>query len=390
MPFSASDSEHVQHTASLADPEVVQQGAIRGNRLRPDPRAVPHEVRRPQVGHQAAQGRRECATAGRAAQLDNAHSPVLAREASEADVAQAFGGVARREAEPVVPLALQREDRIGAGLDTTPDHAREVRAEEREVRIGDRVDQVAYEPLPFRRQPEILAAERHDGQSRLDAAQPRDAVGLQSSAVDQSARADLADGGVEDEAHRVASHRDDPRAGAHDGAGPLDRTLQRFGHRTEVDDARLWHVERLHSPCVGLASAKLGLVEQLEPLETVDPAAALQRLEPDGLARRDRDDQLAADLVRHVVPLAEVDQLTTPLGAGARLERARPVVDAGVDHATVVAGLVRADPLLGLQHDQPLDAGPDECPGGRETDDPAADEGDVVPEAGWHGNRLAQ
>src|SRR5262249_14794698 len=96
------------------------------------------------------------------------------------------------------------------------------------------------------------------------------------------------------------------------------------------------------------------------------------------------DDDLAAADDLDPVLLAEVDHQVLAFDAELRLEGARLVVDAGVDDAAVVAGLVRAELRLLLEDDQPR------APGARgqrsrsgEADDASAHDGEV--EAFIHG-----
>ena len=56
-----------------------------------------------------------------------------------------------------------------------------------------------------------------------------------------------------------------------------------------------------------------------------------------------RDDELSAAPVRHAVRAAVLVEEMPPRDAGARLERALGVVDAGVDHLGVARARVRAD-----------------------------------------------
>ena len=105
-----------------------------------------------------------------------------------------------------VAFALQGQHRVGAGLDAAVDHAREVDAQEGELGIGHGVDQVPHQVVPVGPQLVVLAAERHDLQPRLDAAQPGDAIGLQAGAVHQRPGAHGAAARLEDELARAALH----------------------------------------------------------------------------------------------------------------------------------------------------------------------------------------
>src|ERR671935_2277875 len=82
----------------------------------------------------------------------------------------------------------------------------------------------------------------------------------------------------------------------------------------------------------------------------VGAAPPLELVEAFELGGVERDDELAAALDRDVVALAERVELRRAVDAQPRLERPRRVVDAGVDDAAVVAGLVRAELGLAVDH----------------------------------------
>ena len=80
------------------------------------------------------------------------------------------------------------------------------------------------------------------------------------------------------------------------------------------------------------------------PGTCVGAAAALELVQARELALVQRDDDLAAALDGDAALLAVVVQARGALDAQARLQRARLVVDAGVDDPGVVAGLARCPP----------------------------------------------
>src|SRR5690606_39063888 len=82
-------------------------------------------------------------------------------------------------------------------------------------------------------------------------------------------------------------------------------------------------------------------------------------------------DDLAAQLVRDAVLFAEADTLRLAGDAGAILERAGGVVDPGVDHAAVVAGLVLGNGrfLVEYAHAEPAPAC-EQLPGRGQAHDP--------------------
>ena len=114
------------------------------------------------------------------------------------------------------------------------------------------------------------------------------------------------------------------------------------------------------------------------PVEAVGPAASLELVERGKLARLGRDDDLAAALVRHAVLLDQAVHQVPTLDAVPRFERARLVVQPRVDHAAVVAALVRGEVVLRLQHGQRAAQPLAQRVRRGDTDDAAADDDDVV------------
>src|SRR5262249_9557569 len=116
-----------------------------------------------------------------------------------------------------------------------------------------------------------------------------------------------------------------------------------------------------------------------QAVQPVGAPARLELVERRQLGRPRGDDQLAAALVRHAVPLDQAVHGVSALHPVPGLQRPRLVVQARVDHAAVVTALVGGELGLGLEHHeraaQPLAEGV----GGGDADDAAADDGHVVP-----------
>jgi hypothetical protein len=87
---------------------------------------------------------------------------------------------------------------------------------------------------------------------------------------------------------------------------------------------------------VRLALTQKGEVDHLEPANAVGETLSRQGLELPEFTGIRGDYELAAAIVRDVVRLAEPVQPLGPLDAQPRLERARGIVDAGVNDAAVV------------------------------------------------------
>ena len=110
-----------------------------------------------------------------------------------------------------------------------------------------------------------------------------------------------------------------------------------------------------------------------EPLDPVGRPPLVNRAKPLELALLRRHDHLAAALVSDAVLPAELIHELEPLGAEARLVGAWFVVDARVDDAAIVPGLMRRDPRLFVENEEPSGGMPlGERQGRGQADDPAA------------------
>ena len=183
---------------------------------------------------------------------------------------------------------------------------------------------------------------------------------------------DVAGGGRDDDAVAVLAHAGD--AGRHEHlavafAHPLGQPLADLAI---VDDARLGNVDRADAGGVRLELGQAVLVD-LRAVHAVGLAPLVNPLEGRQLAVVDGDDHLAADLVGD--PLGRAKLLHRLLAGPAvdRLERARLVIDARVQHARVVAGLMMGQLGFFLEHhDAPAGVLPCDLIGRGETDNSSA------------------
>jgi hypothetical protein len=170
----------------------------------------------------------------------------------------------------------------------------------------------------------------------------------------------------------------DGAAGDDLAAGRADLGGERAGDRLEVHDRGPRRVQRLDAAHVRFDVRDLGGGDALEAGDAVGGAAALELVELRPLGLRDRDDQLAVAARGQAALDAVVVQLARALGAEAGLERAGRVVDAGVQDAGVVPGLVEALDGLALEHrDGAVGAACQQLARDREADDAGADHDDV-------------
>ena len=203
-------------------------------------------------------------------------------------------------------------------------------------------------------------------------------IGLQSGAADHEAGLDRAD---RRDQLRDAAPPLDPRhlvMGADLAAAPLDQFGVLAGDRAVIDDAGHRGIDRLDAGAVRLDLAEALRADQFQTRHAVRDAALVEILEARQFVLLGRDDHLADHVVGDAVLLAEVDQLLLAGHAEARFQRAGRVVDAGVQDAAVMAGLMLADLALFLQQHQPQ-ARPavQQFQRRRQPDDPAADDRDV-------------
>jgi hypothetical protein len=100
---------------------------------------------------------------------------------------------------------------------------------------------------------------------------------------------------------------------------------------------------------IGLDLLQVSLVDELDTRDAVRLRPPMKLVESIELRLCRRNDELAAALVRDALLVAVPVQLGAALDAEASLQRARRVVDPGVDDPAVATGLVRGDPRLLLQ-----------------------------------------
>jgi hypothetical protein len=175
---------------------------------------------------------------------------------------------------------------------------------------------------------------------------------------------------------RAVDDRAHVHAGADLAAVGLDVARVGGSDRGEVDDPRLGRVQRGQAGRLGLDLAQLGRAEAAQPRDAVRRRPALELVEPGQVLLAHRDHDLPARLGRDAVGVAVRVQRVRPLAAEPRLQRAGRVVDALVDDAAVVGGLVRAEPRLALEHEHPPPA-QRELARRRQPHDAATDDRDV-------------
>ena len=369
----------MDHARLRDQAEVVHEAAVGVEGLRADARPGADEIGGAHGGDERLQRRGEGAAADRAIDLAQAGAPVAQRQALEAREAERIPDIPGVDIAPAVALAAQGEDGVGTGLDGPVDAPSEVHAQEGEIGVGHGVDEVAHEAQRLRSQRVVLAAEGNDAQRRVEAGEPRDAVGHQPGAVDEVARLERAVAGVEAEAVAAGAQTGDLDAGADDPAAGFDQRAVAPRDGVVVGDARRGDVQGADAAGGGLELGEFFGADLADAGHAVGPAAVGQRVQAAGLRLVGRHDDLAAALVGDVVLPAELQHLLGPAHGEPRLGGAGPIVEAAVDHAAVVPRLVLTDVGLLLDHDdgQPGEA-LDQGERGGQANDAAADDGDVA------------
>ena len=228
-------------------------------------------------------------------------------------------------------------------------------------------------------QGKVLSPERNDAHAYVDAHHARDAVGVQPGAVDDVGRGYLAGGRVDDQAAVAAGYRDDLGAGHEVSAGgrQIGSVCPRDGR--EIDDSGVRREDGSDSGRVRLKLHQPLPSDYLKALGAVGGPPPVQLFEAGYLRVVGGDDHLAAHLVGYPALVAVGPEHRAAGGAEVGLLGPGRVVDAGVDHAAVVPGLVGGDLGLLLKHDGTLPGEvQDELPRRREADYAAADDRYVV------------
>ena len=155
----------------------------------------------------------------------------------------------------------------------------------------------------------------------------------------------------EDPSIRDRRNRLDACIDAHLAAERHDAVDERLAHRGIVDNALLGDEHRRDAADVRLALTRLIGGQHAEARQAVGHSPAKQLLEPRALLLGCRDDHLAAHFVADAVFLAEALHLPNSVDGESCLERARSVIQPGVQHAAVMSALMLADLRLFLEHD---------------------------------------
>jgi len=282
--------------------------------------------------------------------LGKGGTPVLLGQQAEAAVRRRFPELFQAEIPSTVALAREREDRVRAGPNLTRQLLREVRTEERQLRVRNRVDERANELARSADDRVIPPAEWNDLGRNWCARHPREAVGVQTGTGDEVTRAEPACGRRDDGIAMVAVDGGDLSGHTQLPAHRRNVLGKRPRHLAEVDDPGTRCVERADPDDVRFELGETLRPNHLHPLDPVRDGSSVELLQGRQLVLLSSDDYLAAPLVADASLVTVGIEEARPFDAQLRLQRARRVVDTGVDNAAVVAALVDADLILFLEY----------------------------------------
>ena len=275
------------------------------------------------------------------ADLGQAGAPEAAHQPPGPGPGEVGAQILAAQARDPVRVAGAHHQRRGPEQDLAVDGPGQVAAQERQVGIRHRVDAGAHQLAPLRPQAQVAAAEGHDSRLLGGTRRDRQPVGPGAGAADRrspprSSPRSWRDG----DALAVRGERMDSGSRADGCPGSLDVRCVGGRDLREVDDPGLGRVERRHAAGVRLDLGDLAAVNPAQARDLVLATPALQLVESRQLGLVRGDDQLAVAARLDPALVAVGVEQPRALDAEPRLERARGVVDAGVDHPARVRGLV--------------------------------------------------
>ena len=275
-------------------------------------------------------------------------APVLGGHFPETGKSQRAHGFANADVALAVALSGPGQHGVGAGLNIAVNVAGVMDAQKGKAGVGDGIDQSLYQMVAARGQFVVLAAEGDDANGGVLAHHRRQAVGVEAAAVDDMPGLQRAPfrfqrgsaAGLPRPRHR--------RAGENVAAGRLKFAGVCVGDAHIVHDAGMRRPQRADA-----GGVRLNLRQAFRPYDfqirhAVGDAALVQVLQPAQLAFVGRHDNLAAGVVFNLVRIAEGHQSVFPAHAEPRFPRTGAVINAGMDDAAVMPGLVLSQPFLFL------------------------------------------
>ena len=370
----------VEDVPVSADVEIIEQPAVAVAGLGADAGAAGLEVGGGDFGDETLKGLDEGAFAERSFEFAETGSPVFAGDDSEAGPKEGFERVPQVELGLAVGFTAQGEHGVGSAFDAALDHAGEMDSEKGKGRIGYRIDEIANEAAGMGFENVVFASEGCDAQGQVRVGLPGETVGVEPAARDKNpAGPSLAVTGDFDTAGFGAATNGDDFLPEDDFAS---ETLDFFGvlggDGGVIDDSGLGHPQPLDPGAVGFDLADFVGGEGTQAIEAVGDAAATEFLESRQFKGVGGDDNFATNLVRDGFGTAEVEELLITGSAVGGFETSGFVVEAGVDDAAVVSGLMAGRGGFLFDEDEPgSGSGLEQFECGGEADDATADDEDI-------------
>ena len=251
------------------------------------------------------------------------------------------------------------------------------------LRIGHGINEVPHQVLALRADLVVFAAEGQDAHLAALAGQLGHAVAVQAGAIDDEIGWEFARRGLGHPSGAAGAQTEDSRASRHAGTRRGEPGHQRVADAGIVHNALLRDAQGGHAAHVRLDLAHLAGAEPSQAFQAVGAAARFQVAETGHLGLVGGHHDFAADLVRDAVLQAKRHHLADARNRQARFDRSGFVIQPGMQHAAVMAGLVAPHLVFLFKHG---DAGAGEpeaqtvC--GGQSDDAAADDDDA---SGIHG-----
>ena len=245
----------------------------------------------------------------------------------------------------MVTFALEREHRIGPCVNCAVNHPSKMHAEERELRIRNRINQTFDEMTLFGNEFEVFTPERNDFRLRVRSRGAGDPVTEQSSAIDHHARLNFTARSFERWGVTSIVHLQNAHAGLNRPAVSSNQISVRVRHCAIAYNSGRRHLDCSQASDVWLNFAHL-LRNEPRNRKTILQTALVKILQSRELCVFSCDDNFAANLMLDAVLAAKFNHRGIAFASITGLVTAWFVVNAGMNDATVPAGLVRRQLLV--------------------------------------------
>src|ERR1051325_9350669 len=184
--------------AAVNDEKIIHQRAISPQRLSANARLARHQIVRLYFGHQLLQTPNKSGLAERTIHFLQSFPKISRGHFPEAGEEHDLRKISKGKICPAITFAFETQHSIGSSMDGTIDHAREVDAKERKIRVGDWIDQAVDEITALRREFIIFAAEGHDAGSGIQFRHSRDSIAMKPRAVNDKTGLEFSGFGLND------------------------------------------------------------------------------------------------------------------------------------------------------------------------------------------------